>query len=99
MGVIMTKTITISLTEDLHKEFLKVKSQFNVSKVCQDAIGLRVARHRIAQDGDLIDFLKAGKMSAMDDSEAIGRKEAQHWIKNKCISFNDFLGVSKITWR
>ncbi len=95
----MAVNITITVPEGLHERLQKVKKNFNVSWICQEAIGFEVKRQELLQSGvendqDVIERLRLEKAELAKKSYDLGYKAGLSIAKYS--SYNDFLKLDSL---
>ena len=83
----MAINLTITVSEDLHKRLQKVKKNFKVSQVCQEAIQTEVKRQELLKSGldnmkDVIERLRLEKAEIAKTSYDEGYKEGLGYFKS-----------------
>lgn len=91
----MSKRINITVSDELDARLERVKNEFNVSKVCQEALLQKVRAVEISKQGDLIDFLRVGKWEFEEKYRDMGREWAEKAIQEKEVSYKKLIELAE----
>ncbi|MGD9686718.1 MAG: hypothetical protein AB7U43_07065 [Desulfobacter sp.] len=92
----MAKRINITVPDKLYEQLQGVKDKFKISKVCQEAIMQKIQTIETGTNGDLIEFLKAGKMEFETKYFYLGQEWAEKAIIKKEISYKELIDMVKL---
>lgn len=92
----MVQRITVTIPDDLHRDLQEVKSGFNVSKTCQEAIAKEIRMIKAANSEDLITYLKQSKEDFIMNNREIGKGISLEYINDKILDYESFMLIEKL---
>lgn len=92
----MTKTISISIADELYERIQSAKGKINVSATSAQAVEQSLNRLSLLGTDDAVEFVRQSKHDYLRKFKEIGSSFARECFEDKEISYGDFVAMERL---